>query len=148
MGAVNIPIKHFAKQSFKIQNKKNVVVFCASGMRSSQAKAILSLATVSQNVHNGGAWHKVIAEKNKTMITWLKITAYLLSVFYWRSGRLFILEIRGMPNRYLYDYLKTNQPYHCMVHWWVIWCRRFKKEVKKQIKSYSLLSNIHINLSL
>ncbi|MBK7098250.1 MAG: rhodanese-like domain-containing protein [Sphingobacteriales bacterium] len=57
-GAVNIPLNTLQSNLSKFKNKKNVVVFCASGMRSSQAKAILSRNGVP-NVHNGGAWHKV-----------------------------------------------------------------------------------------
>jgi rhodanese-related sulfurtransferase len=57
-GAVNIPLNTLQSNLSKFKNKKNVVVFCASGMRSSQAKSILSRNGIS-NVYNGGPWHKV-----------------------------------------------------------------------------------------
>lgn len=57
-GAVNIPLNTLQSNLAKFKNKKSVVVFCASGMRSSQAKGILTRNGVA-NVYNGGAWHKV-----------------------------------------------------------------------------------------
>ncbi len=62
-GAVNIPLNTLQSNIKKFQNKKNVVVFCASGMRSSQAKAILTRGGIP-NVFNGGPWHKVERLKN------------------------------------------------------------------------------------
>ena len=38
-GAVNIPLNTLQSSLAKFKNKKGVVVFCASGMRSAQAKA-------------------------------------------------------------------------------------------------------------
>jgi rhodanese-related sulfurtransferase len=40
-GAVNIPLDQIEKQLAKFKGKKNIVVFCRSGSRSSKAKAIL-----------------------------------------------------------------------------------------------------------
>jgi rhodanese-related sulfurtransferase len=57
-GAMNIPLNTLQSNLSKFKNKKTVVVFCASGMRSSQAKAILSRSGIS-NVYNGGSWYKV-----------------------------------------------------------------------------------------
>lgn len=57
-GAVNIPLNTIPSKIAKFKNKNNVVVFCASGMRSSQAKAILVRNGIP-NVYNGGPWHKV-----------------------------------------------------------------------------------------
>ena len=57
-GAVNIPLNTLQNNLGKFKNKKNVVVFCASGMRSSQAKAVLTRNGIP-NVQNGGSWHKV-----------------------------------------------------------------------------------------
>jgi rhodanese-related sulfurtransferase len=59
-GAVNIPLDQITKDIKKFQNKKNVVVFCRSGMRSSQAKSILEKNGIT-NVHNGGTWGNVSA---------------------------------------------------------------------------------------
>ncbi|CEN47472.1 Rhodanese domain protein (fragment) [Capnocytophaga canis] len=42
----------------KFKNKKNIVVFCRSGARSSQAKSILE-QNGFQNVINGKTWQNV-----------------------------------------------------------------------------------------
>ncbi len=62
-GAVNIPLNNLQRNLSKFKNKKSVVVFCASGMRSSQAKGILVRNGIS-SVYNGGPWHKVQRLKN------------------------------------------------------------------------------------
>ncbi|HRP90642.1 MAG TPA: rhodanese-like domain-containing protein [Edaphocola sp.] len=57
-GAVNIPLNTVQGQLSKFKGKKSIVVFCASGMRSGQAKRILENNGI-QNVYNGGPWFKV-----------------------------------------------------------------------------------------
>lgn len=57
-GAVNIPLDSISSQLAKFKNKKHIVVFCRSGMRSSQAKYILE-KNGFHNVINGGTWNKV-----------------------------------------------------------------------------------------
>ncbi len=57
-GSVNIPLDKVQQQLSKFNDKKNIVVFCRSGMRSSQAKGILENNGI-KNVINGGTWHKV-----------------------------------------------------------------------------------------
>lgn len=57
-GSVNIPVDQIQNNLAKFKNKKNIVVFCRSGMRSSQAKAILERSGFT-NVTNGGTWHNV-----------------------------------------------------------------------------------------
>ena len=57
-GSVNIPLDTVASQLPKFKNKKNIVVFCRSGGRSSQAKSILNQKGFT-NVVNGGTWHHV-----------------------------------------------------------------------------------------
>ncbi len=57
-GAVNIPLDTISGQLSKFKNKKNIVVFCRSGGRSSQAKSILDQNGI-QNVINGGTWQNV-----------------------------------------------------------------------------------------
>jgi phage shock protein E len=57
-GSVNIPLNTVASQLAKFKNKKNIVVFCRSGGRSSQAKSILNQKGFT-NVVNGGTWHHV-----------------------------------------------------------------------------------------
>ncbi len=57
-GAVNIPLDQIQQNAAKFKGKKNIVVFCRSGMRSSQAKSILERMGVA-NVTNGGTLHNV-----------------------------------------------------------------------------------------
>ena len=57
-GAVNVPLDKVSDQLAKFKDKKNIVVFCRSGSRSSQAKTILEQNGV-QNVINGGTWQDV-----------------------------------------------------------------------------------------
>jgi rhodanese-related sulfurtransferase len=63
-GAVNIPLSDLAHQLSKFKGKKNIVVFCRSGNRSSQAKSILEQHGF-QNVINGGTWQQVNKAVNK-----------------------------------------------------------------------------------
>lgn len=57
-GSVNIPVDQIQNQLAKFKSKKNTVVFCRSGARSSQAKAILERNGIT-NVTNGGTWKNV-----------------------------------------------------------------------------------------
>ena len=57
-GSVNIPVDQVERQLAQFRNKKQIVVFCRSGMRSSQAKAILEKNGFT-NVTNGGTWQTV-----------------------------------------------------------------------------------------
>lgn len=57
-GAVNIPLDKIQRQLIKFKGKKNIVVFCRSGARSSQAKSILN-QNGFRNVINGGTWKNV-----------------------------------------------------------------------------------------
>jgi len=57
-GAVNIPLAQLPSQLKKFENKKSIIVFCRSGMRSSQAKSVLEKNNLS-NVHDGGTWESV-----------------------------------------------------------------------------------------
>ena len=55
-GSVNIPLDKIQNNITKIKNyRKPVVVCCASGMRSSNAKRILKGAGVEE-VYDGGSW--------------------------------------------------------------------------------------------
>ncbi|HHG85401.1 MAG TPA: rhodanese-like domain-containing protein [Bacteroidetes bacterium] len=57
-GAVNIPVDRIRDQIEKIRKfDKPVVTCCASGMRSGNAKSILSSAGIE--AHNGGPWQNV-----------------------------------------------------------------------------------------
>lgn len=53
-GAVNIPLERVRSEVKKFKGKKNVILFCASGNRSGQAKSILESNGI-KNVHNGGS---------------------------------------------------------------------------------------------
>ena len=57
-GSVNIPLDTIPNQLAKFKNKKNIIVFCRSGGRSSQAKSILEQNGFT-NVVNGGTWDHV-----------------------------------------------------------------------------------------
>lgn len=57
-GAVNIPLESINGHLGKFKSKKNIIVFCRSGNRSGQAKAILE-QNGFQNVINGGTWQDV-----------------------------------------------------------------------------------------
>ncbi len=57
-GAVNIPLDKIQSQIGQLKDKKNIVVFCRSGNRSSQAKSILE-QNGFRNIINGGTWQNV-----------------------------------------------------------------------------------------
>ena len=57
-GSVNIPLDQVASALSRFKDKKNIVVFCQSGGRSSQAKSILEKNGFN-NVINGGSWNNV-----------------------------------------------------------------------------------------
>lgn len=57
-GAVNIPLDQIQNQLSKFKDKKYIVVFCRSGMRSSQAKSILERNGFS-TITNGGTCDNV-----------------------------------------------------------------------------------------
>ena len=60
-GAVNIPLGDLEGQLDKFKNKKQIIVFCRSGNRSSQAKSILERNGIN-NVIDGGPWELVNEE--------------------------------------------------------------------------------------
>lgn len=64
-GSVNIPLDQVQNQLVKFKNHENIVVFCRSGNRSGQAKAILEQNGFT-NVTNGGTWQQVKAVKDET----------------------------------------------------------------------------------
>lgn len=57
-GAVNIPLDRLASETERFKGKETIVVFCASGGRSSQAEHFLKQNGIF-NVLNGGAWSYV-----------------------------------------------------------------------------------------
>lgn len=59
-GAVNIPLDQVASKIAQFKGKQQVVVFCRSGNRSGQAKAILERSGIT-NVVNGGSVNAVIS---------------------------------------------------------------------------------------
>ncbi len=54
-GSINIPLQNIATNLKKIDKQKAVIVFCASGMRSASAKAILK-ANGFGEIYNAGSW--------------------------------------------------------------------------------------------
>jgi rhodanese-related sulfurtransferase len=63
-GSTNIPLDQIAANLDKFKGKENIVVFCRSGNRSSQAKSILEQNGFI-NVTNGGTWQDVNEVINK-----------------------------------------------------------------------------------
>lgn len=63
-GSVNIPLDKINSQLQAFKNKETIVVFCRSGMRSTQAKSILN-SNGFTNVINGGTWQKINELVNK-----------------------------------------------------------------------------------
>lgn len=57
-GSVNIPVDIISSKISQFKNKKNIIVFCRSGNRSSMAKNILQQHGIA-NVVNGGTWDHV-----------------------------------------------------------------------------------------
>ena len=57
-GAVNIPLDRVEQSLSRFKGHETVVVFCRSGMRSSQAKDIL-VRNGFKDVVNGGTWETV-----------------------------------------------------------------------------------------
>lgn len=57
-GAVNIPLNEVAQRLAEFKGKQQIVVFCRTGNRSSQAEAILNENGFT-NVVNGGTWQMV-----------------------------------------------------------------------------------------
>lgn len=57
-GAVNIPLDKISQNLDKFKDKNSIIVFCRSGNRSSQAKAILEKSGIKE-VYNGGTWQEV-----------------------------------------------------------------------------------------
>lgn len=63
-GAVNIPLDQVQSRIAEFKGKEEIVVFCRSGNRSGQAKAILEQNGIT-NVINGGSWEDVKKTYNK-----------------------------------------------------------------------------------
>ena len=63
-GAINISLDQIENQLPKFKGKKNIVVFCRSGNRSSRAKVILEQNGIT-NITNGGSWEDVNAKLKK-----------------------------------------------------------------------------------
>lgn len=63
-GAVNIPLDQVQARIEEFKGKDEIVVFCRSGNRSSQAKSILEQYGIT-NVINGGSWEDVKKTYNK-----------------------------------------------------------------------------------
>lgn len=57
-GSINIPLDQIQNHLAKFKGKNNIVVFCRSGARSSQAKSILDRNGI-ENVTNGGGYQTV-----------------------------------------------------------------------------------------
>ena len=59
-GSINIPLNQISHKINKLKSiKKPLVLCCASGNRSGQAKSILEREGI-QDVYNGGGWRKLL----------------------------------------------------------------------------------------
>jgi rhodanese-related sulfurtransferase len=54
-GSKNIPLQNLRNEMDSLDKEKPVIVFCASGSRSSSAKRMLE-SNGFEEVHNGGGW--------------------------------------------------------------------------------------------
>jgi rhodanese-related sulfurtransferase len=54
-GSVNIPLDNISNAAEQLRKYHNIILVCASGMRSLQACKILAGLNMS-NVYNGGSW--------------------------------------------------------------------------------------------
>ena len=64
-GSVNIPVDRISASVERIKAmKKPIVLCCASGVRSANAKSVLQSAGVKE-VYNGGSWESVLRIINK-----------------------------------------------------------------------------------
>lgn len=54
-GAVNIPLNNLSNHYARMKKDAPIITCCASGMRSAQAKSILTANGFTQ-VYNGGGW--------------------------------------------------------------------------------------------
>jgi rhodanese-related sulfurtransferase len=57
-GSINIPLDRIGTSTDKFKGKKDIIVFCRSGNRSSQAKSILESKGIT-NIIDGGPWQNV-----------------------------------------------------------------------------------------
>jgi rhodanese-related sulfurtransferase len=57
-GSMNIPLDKIQAQLHRFKGKKNIVVFCRSGIRSRQAKSILEKNGIIE-VTNGVTWENI-----------------------------------------------------------------------------------------
>ncbi len=57
-GSINIPLAEIGANLDKFKGKEKIVVFCQSGIRSSQAKTILEQKGFT-NVTSGGTWQDI-----------------------------------------------------------------------------------------
>ncbi|MCC7302483.1 MAG: rhodanese-like domain-containing protein [Bacteroidia bacterium] len=62
-GSVNIPLQDLHSRIKKIRKDTPVITVCASGMRSAQAKGVLSAK--GYEVYNGGGWASLEAKLTK-----------------------------------------------------------------------------------
>ena len=62
VGSINIPLHNIIEKVEELKAMQPLVLCCLSGGRSGQAKAFLQ-AQGCDNVHNGGGWEFVDAQK-------------------------------------------------------------------------------------
>jgi len=63
-GSINIPLNNLSNHYAKMKKDAPVITCCASGVRSAQAKSILT-ANGFTNVYNGGGWRSLQGKLEK-----------------------------------------------------------------------------------
>lgn len=58
-GSINIPLVSLKERTKELDNKKPIILCCASGSRSGLAKRVLK-ANGFENVHNVGTWRSLL----------------------------------------------------------------------------------------
>ena len=59
--SINIPLSLLSRKIRRIGKNEQIILCCASGMRSGSAKATL-LSLGYRNVHDGGSWNSLMAK--------------------------------------------------------------------------------------
>ncbi|HEX6891743.1 MAG TPA: rhodanese-like domain-containing protein [Chryseolinea sp.] len=61
--SINIPITHITKKISRVAKDRQIILVCASGMRSASARnSLLSMGYL--HVHNGGSWTSLMKNIN------------------------------------------------------------------------------------
>lgn len=62
--SINIPLNHLTKKIARVGKDRQIILCCASGMRSASARSTLRSMGYS-HVHDGGSWSRLMKTINK-----------------------------------------------------------------------------------